>query len=211
MTTLNDYIVYTRRLLHDANGNFWSDAELTDYVNGARARIVRDTGFTRTLQNSSVVTGQEEYPFSGLPKGNSTLDIINIGLYWGDTLIPMQWMTWTELSSKLRFWKNYNGRPIGFCLYGYNTFYIAPKPDQTYQIEVDSIVLPSALANMSDVDVILPPYNEPIPYYAAHTAKFKEQSYGEAEVFMNQYKAKLLNVLSNSFTRRLPSPYSTVS
>ena len=50
--TLSQYITEVRRLLHDANGNFYSDSQLTDYINGARERIVRDTGCLRTIQVS---------------------------------------------------------------------------------------------------------------------------------------------------------------
>ncbi len=50
--TLAGYITEVRRLLHDANGNFYSDSELTDYINGARDRLVRDTGCLRTVQIS---------------------------------------------------------------------------------------------------------------------------------------------------------------
>ena len=50
MATLNGYITEVRRLLHDANGNFYSDSELTDYINGARDRVARDTGCLRKLQ-----------------------------------------------------------------------------------------------------------------------------------------------------------------
>ena len=50
--TLSQYITQCRRLLHDANGNFYTDQELTDYINGARERVARDTGCLRTLQVS---------------------------------------------------------------------------------------------------------------------------------------------------------------
>ena len=43
-TTLSTYITQVRRLLHDVNANFWTDPELTDYINEARNRLVRDTG-----------------------------------------------------------------------------------------------------------------------------------------------------------------------
>ena len=63
MTTLNDYITYTRRLLHDANANFWSNQELTDDINNARSRIIRDTGIKRVVQNTFAVQNQEVYTF----------------------------------------------------------------------------------------------------------------------------------------------------
>lgn len=50
-TTLQTYITACRRLLHDAQANFWTDAELIDYVNEARNRVAADTGCTRSLQS----------------------------------------------------------------------------------------------------------------------------------------------------------------
>ena len=50
--TLQSYITAVRYLLHDANANFYTDSQLTDYINGARERIVRDTGCLRTVQIS---------------------------------------------------------------------------------------------------------------------------------------------------------------
>jgi predicted Zn-dependent protease len=62
--TLSGYITECRRLLHDANANFYSNPELTDYINQARQRLVRDTGCLRTYQTSATVTNQEVYTFA---------------------------------------------------------------------------------------------------------------------------------------------------
>ena len=51
--TLSQYITEVRRLLHDANGNFYTNSQLTDYINAARARVVRDTGCLRSIQTIS--------------------------------------------------------------------------------------------------------------------------------------------------------------
>jgi hypothetical protein len=195
--------------LHDANANFWSDSELTDYINAARERLVRDTGCLRTIQTVNTVTSQEVYQFSALPSGIQTMDILNINLYWGNTRIPLRYLPWTQFNAELRFWQNYIGRPIAFTVYGQQAFYLAPVPDQVYAMELDTIILPTALVNTTDVDPIISPWTDPVAYYACHTAKFKEQSYGEAEIFLNQYKAKAMSVINTTFTRRLPDPYST--
>jgi hypothetical protein len=209
MATLQTYITQCRRLLHDANANFWSDSELTDYINAARERLVRDTGCLRTIQTVNTVTNQEVYQFSALPSSIQTMDILNINLYWGNTRIPLRYLPWTQFNAELRFWQNYYGRPIAFTVYGQQSFYLAPVPDQVYAMELDTIILPTPLVNTSDVDPIISPWTDPVAYYACHTAKFKEQSYGEAEIFLNQYKAKAMSVINTSFTRRMPDPYST--
>ena len=208
--TLSSYITATRRLLHDANANFWTDPELTDYINDARNRLVRDTGVLRTIQTSATVTNQEIYTFSSLPQGVQTMDILNINLYWVNSRVPMRYLPWTQFNAELRFWQNYVGRPIAFSLYGPQQFYLAPVPDQVYVLEIDTVIEPTNLVNSTDVDPIPDPWTGPVPFYAAYLAKFKEQSYGEAELFNQQYKNRVQSVLTGTYTRRMPDPYNSI-
>lgn len=209
-TTLSDYITDTRRLLHDATGNFYSDQQLTDYINDARQRLVRDTSCLREYQTTTANLNQEVYTYDvDLPKGDRTLDIVNINLIWGNTRIPMRQMSFTQLNAELRFWQNYVGRPIAFAPYSQKSFYIAPVPDQEYAMELDTVVMPIPLVAMDDVDEILEPYNNPVAFYAAYKAKYYEQSYGEAEIFKQEYVKQAQAVLTSVFTRRMPNPYSS--
>ena len=283
--TLGGYITALRYLLHDANANFYSDSQLTTYINNARERVVRDTGALRTIQtttvptspasggqapvlwtaNTAVTVGQQlvsniyiyqvttagttsstapAYPgssnsnYSGnvyppstpfqdgtayiqyvgnaeqinyvaLPSGLQTLDIINVNLYWGNTRIPLRYLPWTQFNAELRFWQNYIGRPICYTQYGQGSIIIAPVPDNIYTVDLDTILLPTALVNSSDVDPINDPYYSPVIFYAAYQAKFYEQSYGESEIFKQEYIKQCQAVLVSISTRRMPTPYST--
>ena len=207
--TLSGYITECRRLLHDANANFYSNPELTDYINQARQRLVRDTGCLRTYQTSATVTNQEVYTFSALPKAASTMDILNINIIWGNSRIPLRYMPWTQFNAELRFWQNYIGRPIAFSMYGPTSFYISPVPDQIYAMELDTVILPTPLVTDAQVDEIPDPWTAPVAFYACYKAKFKEQSYGEAEIFKQEYTRQAQSVLATTYTRRMPSPYSS--
>ena len=207
MTILSNYITQTRRLLHDANANFWTDSELTDYINSARSRVAADTGCSRALQTYSLVTAQESYLFSALPLGSQTIDVINLTLLWGNMRVPMNYMPFTEFNAKMRVWQSYQGRPVVFSVYGQSTVYVGPVPDMVYVTEWDTVINPTALVNQADVETIVFPYTEPVPYYAAYLAKYKEQSYQEASMFHEEYKAKVFAALRSAMTRRLPSAY----
>jgi hypothetical protein len=278
MATLASYITECRRLLHDANSNFWTDVELTDYINDARERVVRDTGALRTLQVSAtpigangsaaipwnaataVTAGQyvfsniftyvvvtsgitgtsappypgttsyppstpfadgtatlqyyapaEVIPYSALPQGNQTLDVMNINIFWGNSRIPLRYLPWTNFNAQLRYWQNYVGRPVCFSIFGQQQIYIAPVPDQSYTMELDTVILPTALslATPNAVDAILDPYTTPVAFYACYKAKYKEQSYGEAEIYKQEYIKHTNSVLNSVFTRRIPDPYSS--
>lgn len=152
----------------------------------------------------------EQIQFSCLPQGLQTLDVLNINLYWGNTRVPMRYLPWTQFNAQLRFWQNYIGRPICFSVYGQQTIYISPVPDQVYTIEVDTVILPTALVNLSDVDSINDPYYSPVQFYAAYLAKYYEQSFGEAEIYKQEYTKHMQSVLATTFTRRMPDPYSSL-
>jgi hypothetical protein len=209
IVTLQDYIFVVRRLLHDANANFWTDEELTIDINDARQRLVRDTGCHRILQTSAVLQGIEAYDFATLPEGTKTMDVINLNVYWGNSRIPLRYVSWTQFNAQMRYWINYQGQPVIYSMYGPNKYFVAPVPDQDYVTELDTVVRPTDLVALDDIDLeIVDPWKDPIPFYAAYMAKFKEQSYGEAELFKQQYTQQLQNVLSTTFTRRMPDPYS---
>jgi hypothetical protein len=290
MATLSTYITEVRRLLHDATGNFYTDSQLTDYINSARDRVVRDTGCLRMIQivqtpakvpassalnsvtpanptawaaSTSYTTSQfifsnifiyqvttagtsgttpppypqstqnniTNYPpsteffngtagltyvgnceniyYAAMPSGDRTLDIININLYWGNTRVPLDYLAWTDFNVRLRFWQNYIGRPLAFSNYGQSNIYIGPIPDEAYQLEIDTVILPLPLVTSSEEDTIKDPYTSSIKFYAAYLAKYYEQSYGEAEIYKQEYNKQTASVLTSVFTRRIPTPYSS--
>jgi len=305
MSTLSTYITGVRRLLHDANANFYSDSQLTDYINSARERAVRDTGALREVivaqtpcqvppsatvggitpsnpvqWTANTVWTTNQFIFSNIfiyqvisggtsgstappypanqtnnytnyppstpfadggamiqyvgncenvsyaaltqlmgssplspSSGATILDILNINLYWGNTRVPLNYLPWTDFNARLRFWQNYIGRPLAFSIYGQGQIYLGPVPDQVYQIEVDCIILPLPLSlnTPNAVDTIVDPYTTPVEFYAAYLAKYYEQSYGEAEIYKQEYVKHASSVVNTTFTRRIPSVYSSPS
>jgi hypothetical protein len=301
MATLNSYITEVQRLLHDANANFYTTQQLTDYINSARERVVQDTGCLRdivvtqtpclvtntiggvtpsypvpwaastayaagTFVFSNIFTYQvttagttsstaPPYPgnninnYSNYPPnteflngtcgltyvgnvenvsyaaltqimgssplsqfaGYTILDILNINLYWGNTRVPLDYLAWTDFNARLRFWQNYIGRPLAFSCYGQGQIYLGPVPDQIYQIEVDCILLPLPLSLSTPTvnDVINDPYTTAVKFYAAYLAKYYEQSFGEAEIYKQEYTKQIASIVNTVYTRRIPSVYSS--
>jgi hypothetical protein len=137
----------------------------------------------------------------------NTLDILQVNMIWNTTRYAMDWMSWSEFSATLRTWTNWTSRPVVWAQYGEGSIYIAPPPDQTYQLEVDTICLPIDITSSSTSDPINLAYQGPIKYYAAYILKQKEQSFGEADWFREQYDKRVNEVRNQVFTRRVPSMY----
>ena len=171
-------------------------------------RVVADTGCNRVLQTVNLTQAQETYAYSVLPSGVSTFDILNITILWGGLRVPLSYMPFTEFNLKMRAWQSFQSRPVAFTVYGGNTVYVGPIPDQTYASEWDTVVSPAVLSSPSTQDTIFFPFSDPIPFYAAYLAKYKEQSTEEANRFLQTYSMKVGAAVRSSFTRRITNPCS---
>ena len=137
----------------------------------------------------------------------NTLDTLNITVYWGSERIILNRMSFTQFQATVRSWVGYNQRPCYCASYGQNGWYIGPIPDQYYLSEWDTVMNPTDLVNLTDVSIIQYPYSECVPYYAAHTAKYQEQSYAEADKFLEVYTRKMAYSRRSVMMRMLPSAY----
>lgn len=282
--TLATYRLECRRLLHDATGKFWSDSELNDYINDARARVCSDTGCLRRLVTAYLSQGVEQYPIGGVtgflltnagtgyaagtyalgiavsPTGDTatgtytvsaagivtstaltysgggyltapavtfplgggvnaaatagiipavTLDIMNITPIWGNQRIPLRYMPFTEFNARLRTWIVNQQTPVVWSRYGTSggTAFVQPIPDQTYTTEFDTAILPNDLLTDVQVEQIAYPFTSPVAFYACWKAKQKQQAYGEGEIFIADYKRKILEAQASVQMRRIPNPY----
>ena len=208
---LSTYRTETRRLLHDANARFWSNSQLDDYINEARRQVACDTHCLRSLETINFVANTETYAVATLTsKAERCVDILNITLIYGNQRIPLFWCAWTDFNAKFRVWQTNTNRPAAFSLYGMvpmATLYVQPVPNTAYTAEADICYVPIPLVDDSTVDEIVYPCTKPVAFYAAHLAKYSEQSYGEAQTFLVDYARKALECI-NTYTRRVPSAYA---
>lgn len=207
---LNFYITQTQRLLHDTSAQFWPTTELTDYINEARNRIAQDTHCLRQLVTSISLTAQTEVysPQTLLGAvGSQYIDTHGITLYWGSERIKLNFWPFTRFDAKYRRYVPYFMRPIAFSKIGANLIYFGPNPDQAYVTDWDVSVIPNALVTDATPEQIPVPFQEPVQYYAAYKAKWKEQAMGEAAIFEKQYW-KTLSINLRAFNAwRVNNPY----
>ncbi len=64
--TLTDYLDRERQLLHDVDGDYYTDDQLTSWTNIARRRVVGDTGCNRQLQLGYLQADQETFTYGAL-------------------------------------------------------------------------------------------------------------------------------------------------
>jgi hypothetical protein len=213
---LSTYITQVRRLLHDPNGQYWTDGELTDYINESRNRICKDSRCLRQqLVNLVTLTaGVEQYLISALPLASVGLtnyvviDVMGINVLWGGTRIKLAQLGWDRFDRQFRYWNNMQSRPVCFSRMGSLSIYIGPLPDQSYQSDWDIALTPPALVTDATAEPIPDPFTTPVKYYAAYLAKFKEQAMGEADIFKKMYVTQAKTEMVSFMGRYIPNPYA---
>jgi hypothetical protein len=189
------YNARTRRLLSDPLAQYWSDTELNDDINQARIRVAADTKCLRQLiTNIELLSGEELYPIvttinGGAPinQGPYVIEIISATIYWGNMRIKCQNRSFTEQDAKLRMFQNYTTRPGSLALQGANNVWLNPVPDQNYVSDWDVVLVPPPLATSAGLEPIPVVFQSLIPFWAAHLAKYSEQSLNESDIFYKKY------------------------
>lgn len=195
MGALDTYTTLTRRLLTDAQTQYWSPQEITDDINQARVRLAGDTKCLRQLITGiNLTAAQELYPIAatvstGTPAGLGlfVVEVVSVTIYWGNMRVKCQNRSFTEQDAKLRIFQNYQTRPGSLAMMGANNVYLNPVPDQAYVSDWDVVVVPAPLTSSASVEVIPVVFQAPIPYFAAHIAKYGEQSMDESDIYYQKY------------------------
>lgn len=139
----------------------------------------------------------------------NTYEILGIALIWGSMRYPLQWRAWSVFSTIMRSWVNQQRQPAMWAVYGDTQFYLGPLPDQTYECEVDSLILPTDISGVN-IDPIPAMLQDPIKFYAAHLAKDNQQLFGEAQMFRKKYQERMLECQA-AYMRRIPNLVSTAT
>jgi hypothetical protein len=196
VSALSTYLLRTRRLLTDPNAQYWSDTELTDDINQARNRVCADTKCLRQLFTGiTLATGVEQYNIAttvssstGTPNlGLYVVEVIGVTIYWGNMRVKCRNLPFTEQDAKLRIFQTYQTRPGSVAMIGGNTVYINPMPDQAYVSDWDCAIIPIPLVDNTSLEVIPVVWQNLVSFYAAHLAKYGEQSLSESDIFYKKY------------------------
>jgi hypothetical protein len=212
---LDIYNDRTRRLLTDGQKNYYPDRDLNDYINRARVRVAGDTKCLRQLiTNITVAQNQELYNISqtidrGTPPnlGTYVVEVIGVTIYWGQMRVKCYNRPFTEQDAKLRIFQNYQTRPGSVAMMGLNACYLNPVPDMDYQSDWDVVVVPPPLTTSSDLEPLPTVVQELIPFYAAHLAKYGEQSLSESNIFYQKYLLERQNASWQAFGQRWRDAY----
>jgi hypothetical protein len=213
--TLNDYVLETQRLLHDAQSQIWPvTPDLINYINKARDRVVLDCLATRVLPVITLNALQERYNYTvvqsailgmswtsggGAPPSRGVATIMGINCVQNTAYQPvLDPLSWGEFNMRYRQGGPLNPAafPSAWAPFGDNqNFYIANVPGSTLTAEIDCTYLPNKLVNLTDTETaIADPLNEIVTLMAARWAMYYQDDFAAAEKFMAHYTVEKNNI-----------------
>jgi hypothetical protein len=207
MATLQDYLTQTRRLVHDANATYWSDTDLTAYINQAIKQRDWDSGQNSTIQAINLTINQGSYVFNQAPFLTNTISVTGIILINGNFRYQLAQVSYSELGSIYQPYQGYTNTPVAFAYHGATTIILGPAPQIAYATEWDTLQASADLVALTDPDPLPYPWTDPVPYLAAHFAKIQIQQGNEADQFRDQYFARLNGLTGGVRGQSTPQPY----
>lgn len=142
----------------------------------------------------------------------NTYDVLAVNVFWGTERYSLQWAAFRLFSAWYRPFQAfaYQRQPGWWSTYGDNSIYIAPVPDQTYQVEFDTVILPTnfAVGDTTTPEQLPALVQDCVPFYAAYLAKRNAKNFGESESFLQDYRRKVLEA-RGAYVGRIPDVYQS--
>jgi hypothetical protein len=190
---------------------------LTRWINIARGQIAGESEAIRFMASIPTVINQRAYNFSAINTGvaatNGIQGVMNVraitynigqntyGLSGQQWITPRswEWFTLYHLNNPVpdvgppatwsQFGQGSAGTGTGSSATG--SFYIDPPPDAVYQLNLDCVCYPIALAADADPEAIPYQWVDCVPFFAAYYAYLSSQTgarQADAERMFNHYK-----------------------
>lgn len=183
-------------LLADSSNNFYTKAERLQALNNACSYLNSEIRILRTVAYVTVTPLDESIPlpsdFVSLGKGLQWNDGINITNL--ERKVPIQLQTTTAN------WDDQTGIPANYVLEG-GQIYLNPKPTKTGTVIISYIAMPNKLIEDTDIpfygDPRIQAYHDMLAFYAAWQLTLKDRDFEAAQMFMQWFQARKVDLVEN--------------
>jgi hypothetical protein len=171
-------------------GYFQPQLTITDPT-GTGAAATPSVAFINTLNQ-----GQEVYPFANVdlsqfPGVASCYAVRSVSIIYANYRYSVPIYPFTTYQGMIRQYPfQYQYVPTFGSQFGQGTagsFYMYPLPSQTYQLEWDMQCLPQDLIDDQSVEVIPAPWDDVVPYFAAHLAYLELQNMNAGKYYLDLF------------------------
>lgn len=195
---------------YGGDGYFQPQAEISDST-GSGAQI--------TIQISPINQlnpGQEQYSFSDInvsmvPGADVVHSIRGVSIIYANYRYSLPMYAFSVYQAMIRQYPfQYQYVPTFCSQFGQGangSFFAYPLPSQLYQWEFDCQVLPQDLIDNQSVELIPKPWQDAVPYFAAHLAFLELQNLNSGKFYLDLYEKMVLNYSHYARVGRVVNPY----
>lgn len=196
---------------YGGDGYFQPQATVTDSTG---------SGATVTVAISKINQlnpGQEFYKFSDIdvtmvPGAASVYLIRSISVIYSNYRYSLPQYSMSAYQSWIRQYAStqYSYVPTFFAQFGQGvngSLFCYPLPSQIYQWEFDCQVLPQDLIDDLSIELIPQPWQDAVPYFAAHLAFLELQNMNAGKFYLDLYEKMVLNYSQYARVGRVVNPY----
>lgn len=194
--TLSAYMAKTLDYLKDPNNQFWTTAQIQDYVARARNYVAIEGGTTLVYLNYytygfTVPAQQEINPFPTV-NGKQVMVLEDVIILWGNLNFPLNYAPWSTYLSRWRVVDPnvYLGIPYVFTqIQPQGQFYIYPPAFSEMAIEFRARFYPSIMTSTgNDVDVVAP-FQDLVPIFAAVLGLYNQKEWQGVKELASLYQS----------------------
>lgn len=189
-TTFADMLVVLRNLLNETTPLFWTDAELTDYLELAFVELSSLFGGAETEGSATLATSTTAY---ALPTDWSKVEH---AVYSGTSLVRV------ELSNFGRLPPSPVGPPRFFTVFA-KKIHVSPAPSATENTTTLSLYGYKTLGASTDFSNVHPAVLHAAILHAAASAKEKDQKFGQSSYYMARYQ-NMVNAAKFALFTQIP-------
>lgn len=211
LATVQGGVITAVDIQYGGDGYFQPQASVTDST-GSGAEVTIAISPINQLN-----PGQEQYSFSeidlsGVPGAESVLFIRGISIIYSNYRYSLPCYSFSTYQSMIRQYAStqYSYVPTFFSQLGQGTagtLFAYPLASQLYQWEFDLNVLPQDLIDNQSVELIPQPWQDAVPYFAAHLAFLELQNLNSGKFFLDLYEKMVLNYSQYARVGRVVNPY----
>jgi hypothetical protein len=210
--TLTNCLTDIRSILDEPTAQFWSNAELTTWINQGCENFAQRSRTLRTSSQLPVVAETQNYIAPANLYAIYRLEFVPTST--GQVFIyPLDFMGYNEMDQAWGVYQTFPAAwPQAFTLWGNPpnlTIRLFPVPDQGGFLNVFGYREPQPVVNGTDYVDVLQGYEEAIIEYAVYKAKRKDKdpSWQESK---QQYEAILTDAIDNTgWYTDLPNQFTT--
>lgn len=211
---LNSYMQRTQALIYDLKQEIVTPGFLTQWINLARGQTAGEGECIRVMGSLGCTVGQQAYNFStinvGSPSATGVQGAIHVRtihylIASGQKRINSRNWEWFSLYN-LNNPVPDSGPPLTWSQYGQGSaglgsitgagsasmssgsFYLYPLPDLSYNLALDCVCYPIALAKDSDPEAIPYLWTDAVPFFAAYLAYLYGQKQDRAQNMLQMYE-----------------------